>query len=64
MTRLRILAASGRPLAGLLIDALRARSMPFRLRTHLPDDDDYGPHQFSLNLEDESHDRADGNAMI
>jgi DNA polymerase III delta prime subunit len=63
MTRPRILAASGRTLAGLLIDALRARSLPFRLRTHLPDDDDYGPHQFSLNLEDESHDRADGNAM-
>ena len=63
MTRLRILAASGRPLAGLLIDALRARNMPFRLRTHLPDDNDHGPHQYSLNLEDESHDEADGDAM-
>jgi cell division protease FtsH len=63
MTRLRILAASARPLADVLIDALRARSMPFRLRTHLPDEDGYGPHQFSLKLEDESDGHRDNDAM-
>ena len=63
MTRLRILAASARPLANVLIDALRASSLPFRLRAHLPDEDDYGPHQFSLKLEDDSDNQGDGEAM-
>jgi len=63
MTRLRILAASARPLGDVLIDALRTSSMPFRLRTHLPDEDDHGPHQFSLKLEDYSDDRRDGEAV-
>jgi cell division protease FtsH len=63
MIRLRTLAASARPLADVLIDALRARSMPFRPRTHFPDEDDSGSQQFSLKLEDESDDQRDDPAM-
>jgi hypothetical protein len=54
MTRLRILAASARPLADVLIDALRASSKLSRLRVHLPDEDDQGRQQFSLPLEEET----------
>jgi cell division protease FtsH len=57
MTRLRTLAASARPLADVLIDALRASSKLSRLRAHLPDEDDQGRQQFSLQLEEEGDDR-------
>jgi cell division protease FtsH len=56
MSRLRTLAASARPLADVLIDALRATSRLSRLRATLPEEEDYGPHQFSLPLDDESSD--------
>jgi cell division protease FtsH len=63
MIRLHMLAASSRPLAAVLIDALRARSRPYRLRTHSRDEEDYGPHQLSLELENDSDDQRDDDAM-
>jgi hypothetical protein len=57
MTRLRNLAASSRPLADVLIDALRADSKLSRLRAPFPDKDDQARQQFSLPLEEETDDR-------
>ena len=54
MTKLRILAASARPLADVLIDALRASSKLSRLRASFPSEDDQARQQYSLQLEEES----------
>jgi hypothetical protein len=54
MSRLRMLAASPRPLADVLIDALRTSSRLSRLLPILPDEDNDGPDQFSLQLDDTS----------
>jgi cell division protease FtsH len=56
MTRLRILAASARPLADVLIDALRASSRLSRLRVPFLSEDDRASQQYSLPLEEESDD--------
>lgn len=56
-TRLRSLAASARPLADVLIDALRASRKLSRLRAPFPDEDDQSRQQFSLQLETEGDDR-------
>jgi hypothetical protein len=63
MNRLRTLAASARPLAEVLIDALRSSSNLSRLRATLPDEEHSGPDQFSLRLEDEINERPDSNAI-
>jgi cell division protease FtsH len=58
MSRLHMLAATARPLAEVLIDALRSgRSFSRWRTTTLPEEDDYGPDQFSLQLDDEGRDR-------
>jgi cell division protease FtsH len=57
MTKLRILAASARPLADVLIDALRASSKLSRLRASFPSEDDQARQQYSLQLEEEDDDR-------
>jgi hypothetical protein len=57
MIKLRKLAAAARPLADVLIDALRVRGNLSRLRGSLPDEDNDDLHQFSLNLEDDDNDR-------
>jgi cell division protease FtsH len=58
MNRLRNLATSSRPLADVLIDALRADSKLSRLRaTHSADKEDQARQQFSLPLEEEIEDR-------
>jgi cell division protease FtsH len=62
MNRLRRLAASVRPLAEVLIDALRSSGMPFRSQSHRPEEHDHGPHQLSLRLEDDSDDQRDDDA--
>src|ERR1700738_4711749 len=59
MSRLRMLAASARPLADVLIDVLRGSSKLSRLRATLPDEADYSPEQFSLQLDDESNDKRE-----
>jgi cell division protease FtsH len=56
MTRLRILAASSRPLADVLIDALRASSKLSHLRAPFPSEDDQARQQYSLQLEEETDD--------
>jgi hypothetical protein len=56
MTRLRILAASARPLAEVLIDSLRASGKLSRLRPRLRDEDDQGRQQLSLQLDAEGDD--------
>jgi cell division protease FtsH len=54
MSRLRMLAAAARPLADVLIDALRSNSGLSRLRPFLPDEENDSPDQFSLQLDDKS----------
>ena len=51
----RLLAASARPIADVLVNSLRASGRWSRLRTTLPDEEhhDYEAHQPSLELEDE-----------
>jgi cell division protease FtsH len=63
MSRLRTLAGSARPLAEVLIDALRSSRNLSRLRATLPDEEDYGPHQFSLPLDEESNDDRASDAI-
>jgi DNA polymerase III delta prime subunit len=48
-----MLAASARPLAEALIEALRSGRSYSRLRATLPDEEEYGPDQFSLQLDDD-----------
>lgn len=62
MSRLRTLAASARPLADVLIDALRASTSLSSLRTQVPEDDQ-GRHQFELRFEEESDDRRTDEAL-
>jgi cell division protease FtsH len=54
----RMLAASVRPIADVLVDSLRASGRFSRLRAGLPKETnhDYEAHQFSMKLEDESND--------
>ncbi len=53
-----MLAAAARPLAEVLVDALRSgRSLSRGRTTTLPDVDDIGPDQFSLQFDDEGRDR-------
>lgn len=56
--KLRMLAASARPIADVLVDSLRASSRFSRLRAGLPTETnrDHEAHQFSMELEDESND--------
>jgi cell division protease FtsH len=54
MSRLRMLAAAPRPLADVLIDALRSSSRLSRLRPNLPEEHNDGSDQFSLQLDEES----------
>jgi cell division protease FtsH len=58
-----MLAASARPLADVLIDVLRGSSKLSRLRATLPDEEDYGSEQFSLQLDDESNDKHESEAI-
>jgi cell division protease FtsH len=55
----RMLAASARPIADVLVDSLRASGRLSRLRATLPDEEgpDHEQHQFSLELEDESNEQ-------
>jgi hypothetical protein len=64
MTRLRRLAASARPLADVLIDALRASNRLSRLLAPLPPQDDQGRQQLSLQLEEEGDDRRIDDAIL
>jgi len=58
-----MLAAAARPLAEVLIDALRAGGKLSRLRATLPDREDDGPEQFSLQLDDDSDDKRESVAI-
>ncbi|TWI76487.1 hypothetical protein IQ16_00728 [Bradyrhizobium huanghuaihaiense] len=67
MIKLRMLAASARPLADVLIDSLRASGRWSRLRAVVHDEEDFDPepHQFSLELEDENNEKsAEGSPQI
>ncbi|MBI1201937.1 MAG: AAA family ATPase [Rhodopseudomonas sp.] len=65
MTRVQMLASSPRPLAEVLVDAMRASgNSPFELRTLASDDDDDQP-QYQLRLEDNDEGGVDsGSARI
>jgi DNA polymerase III delta prime subunit len=56
----RMLAASVRPIADVLVDSLRTSGRLSRLRATLPDEEDhaYEQHQFSLELEDQSKEKG------
>ena len=58
-----MLAASARPLAEVLIDSLRAGGRQSRLRATLSDEENYGPHQFTLQLDDESCEKHENVAI-
>jgi cell division protease FtsH len=67
MMRARMLAASVRPIADVLIDSLRAGARYSRLRTTLPNDENqaYDLHQLSLELEPENDEKdMHGTAQI
>ena len=61
MMKPRMLAASARPIADVVLDSLRSSSKLSRLRAALPDEEDcdHALHQFSLKLEDDSDDKLD-----
>ena len=61
MMKPRMLAASARPIADVVLDFLRSSSKLSRLRAALPDEEDcdHALHQFSLKLEDDSDDKLD-----
>jgi hypothetical protein len=58
-----MLAASARPLADVLIDALRSSSNMSRAQAILTDEDSSGPQQLSLRLEDDIHAKQASDAI-
>jgi cell division protease FtsH len=58
-----MLAASVRPLADVLIDALRSSRNLSRLRATLPDEEHHGPDQLPLQLEDETNEKHESDAI-
>jgi cell division protease FtsH len=62
MTRVRMLAASARPIFDVLIDSLRASGRLSRLRSSLPDDDEDEPDQSCLEVKDDGS-RGEGRTI-